>query len=199
MSAEATTEVLTTAQLTEKIYSQEIENLQKVADEAYDILVAKKENKRIPEDVFTHHFLNFFTGKGEVNPGRNVVAEWVGIAGSVTNAVDVYDKDHPEQTLFTVPPIMDTSNIQVSTARGKSLSELHLEHSIVKNSFPGAGSRFVQTTMVDKAKNIAGVHPDMTKSEQQWVAIHERYFGEQKQTQNQSTVEQDTGDLYEFD
>lgn len=185
-------------QLTEKFYTQEVENLQKVADESYDILVAKKTNPRIPEDVFKHHFLNYFTGHGKVEPSRNIIAEWVSVAGSVTNSVDVFDQTTKE-ILFTVPPIMDTSNIRTKKEGNKTMIELNLEHSIVKNSFPGAGARFVNTTMVEKAKSLVGGTLDTTKAEQQWIAIHDRYFGSGDVKTEKPNTSTDTGDLYEFD
>lgn len=185
--------------LTQRVHSALAIEMQSVADQAYDMLVAKAENPRIPEDVFRHHFLPFYSGQGDPDPKRNVIAEWVGVAGSPTIPVDVFDNETKE-VLFTVPPVIETTNLRLTNAAGKSLSELHREHSIQKSTFPGAGERFVATVVMEKARSIAGSAVSTANAQAQWGKIFDYYDinGPDGKPAGKDTIDTNTEDLYDF-
>lgn len=133
---------------------------------------------KISEDAFVYHFLPFFSGNyaAPVLQGRNVMAEWIGIAGSATSEVDVIGNDG--QIAFSVPAMFntDTIGLQQAAANGtKSLADIMYEYNAVKDSAPRMAMNHVNNQLAEK---YSSVHQDLTTTQTataRWIAIMARY------------------------
>lgn len=135
------------------------------------------QNSKLPEDVFKTHFVPFFKGEleHEANANRNVIAEWVSVAGSPMAQVDIIDNDG--KTMFTVPPIFDTAGFDVSSHKaGNSIKDIMTEYFQRKGSVPQAATAWLNATLIKKsddiAKNTEGTSLELS---QRWRDVLIRY------------------------
>uniref|UniRef100_A0AAU7PF67 Uncharacterized protein n=1 Tax=Burkholderia phage vB_BgluM-SURPRISE13 TaxID=3159457 RepID=A0AAU7PF67_9VIRU len=129
-------------------------------------------NSKFPEELFVEHFLPLFTG--EVQPTMQVnYTTWLEkVAGGEKVAVDIVDANG--NTLFTVPPLFDTSILEQSKPGGESMTLIERHYSRLKE-FDAAGSQQFLS------KKLSGLHIKAEPTEQLyanmrvWNAIFERY------------------------
>ena len=89
------------------IYTKNDLNIAKTMDFIHDSLVLKVENRKCLRSFFEVRYLPFFKGEVEFTEEDNYVQEWVTIAGSYGNRVDVMNPDG--SVAYVVPPLIDTS------------------------------------------------------------------------------------------
>ncbi len=131
--------------------------------------------KRLPEAVFVTYFLPRFAG--EVVPDdKPWIRDWVAIAGSAMAEVVIVDEANKE--LYAIPPIMDTSFINLApkdffspTLHGAVTQSLR----IAANT-PTAGQQHLDEALVKKIDDV--FDPTLNKrseNEQRWLSIFDRY------------------------
>lgn len=155
------------------VVNAQLKGIMEVVDGSFDALVANQPRARIPEPVFVHHFLPYFTGNGTGNPERNPMAEWIGVAGSATAQVDVINEGG--EVLFTVPPMMDSNIINLNQVGGRRLNDLIVDYQLHGEGLPGSAARFYATEIQKKLQQIAPGHADETQATKQWRQIFTRY------------------------
>ena len=157
----------------ETVVNGQLKAVMNVVDSSYDALVANEPHNKIPEPIFVAHFLPYFTGKKVEDPARNPMAEWIGVAGSATSKVDVIDD--AGEVLFTVPPMMDSTIINLNQTGGKRLNDLVTDYQLHRESLPGAAANFYNREFNNKLKQIVPGHVDETQASKQWRSIFDRY------------------------
>lgn len=129
---------------------------------------------RIPEDVFVHHFLKFFTGEETVKDNPEVISKWIGVAGTPMSEVEVMDVSG--ETIFTVPPLFDTSVINVTErSRSRSLGEITGQYNLMQNNIQKVADDFVGEALDNKANEILKPSDNYSDNVAKWVNIFERY------------------------
>ncbi len=165
---------MTTA--TEKIANLKREEISLQIGRAFDSLVVKKENAHLPEQVFQQYFLPFFAGEldNASLKGRDVVTDWISIAGTPMSEVDIVDDNG--QTLFAVPPIFDSNIIDhVNRKAGKSLNDIMTEYELRKTGVPAQANNFLNEALANKSQEIAGDTSHTAVVTQRWDTILMRY------------------------
>lgn len=160
--------------------------------EHHAAIVGVYQNAKIPEEVFRHHFLPHFSGKPDENPKRNVVAEWIGVAGTAMSRVDVTNEKG--ETLFTVPPIMDSNIIDLNKVGGKRLGDLLGEYNLHRlNGLRGADQRYMNNTIQPHLNSITTGESGADVAQSEWSKVFGYYgLGAGGKT-NESKKDEDDG------
>jgi len=174
-----------------------MKGIMEVVDNSFESLVVQHERKRLPEPVFRAHFLPHFTGQPNLDSASNPFTNWIAVAGSPTAMVDVINEGG--EVLFTVPPMMDSTIINLNQVGGKRLNDLIVELKLHGESIPGAADRFYNTTFQKKLATIAPGHVDDTDATKAWRKIFKHYgiegdgtdSGEEKQSNGSEDLEYD--------
>lgn len=182
--------------------SQLVEEARKRAAEsinsAHADLVLNHPNRQIPEEIFRVHFLDFFTTQEKLDPNRNYLAEWIGVAGTSVSKVDAIDP--AGNVLFTVPPVMDSSIMNLSNPGGKSLKDMMYEYKLHAEGLPGAADRYAKQVFGDKAAQLTPGHSDETVASNAWSKILDYYHITPLDKSGQALIKtQTTGDDLEYD
>lgn len=157
----------------EQLRQQKINEIQESMNFAHESLVTSQVKARLPENVFVAYFLPFFSGQA-VAPGRNVVAEWIGVAGTPMSEVDVVDVNN--QVLFTVPAIFNTNILEVANRKaGQSFADIYGEYDLRKAGVPIAANGFLVQNLNEKAVEILRYPVDSNSIASRWTNIMARY------------------------
>lgn len=192
MSTPENKEVEKAQQLMKEMNNQLQRETQDFINNSFNAIVGTHTNQRIPEPVFRHHFLPHFSGNVETPQGRNVLAEWVGVAGSPMAKVDVVDENN--NVLFTVPPVMDSSIINLNKVNGRSLSDLVGEYNLHKNHSPGRGITYLANNVQPKLQEIVPGHSDESQAVSEWSKVFNFYnLDNQAETSSDSKKEDSDG------
>lgn len=86
--------------------------------------ISEEKNRKVPEPVFREMFLPYFTGEVKMSSSEPAVAKWIGLVGSASLPTEVVNAKG--ETIFTVPPIYDTSRVNLTSHAkgGKSWSSI---------------------------------------------------------------------------
>lgn len=140
----------------------------------YEQLVASNPHGRLPEDIFVAVFLPYFSGQKPIGPDVNVFANWISIAGSPMNEVDIIDP--AQRVLFTVPALFDTNIFQIATRNpGNSFTDIMNEYGLRNDTLPVAANRFLYNSLDRKVDEIKQDSPQHMNSMQRWSVIFQRY------------------------
>lgn len=126
---------------------------------------------KIPEDVFIHHFLPFFSG--EAVDRNECMSRWLSVAGTPLSSVDVFD--HKGDVLFTVPPIYDTSVINVANNTGSSLLDIASSYNLKKNNIPAIAEKYAVDEMSKKTVSLIQESEQLSNNQKTWNNIFKRY------------------------
>lgn len=171
--------------------------VQEQTDDIFKSLVGDRENSKLPEDIFAGYFLPHFSGQQPISSNSQVLAEWIGIAGTPTSEVDVIDK--AGQTLFTVPSMFDTSAIDVTKRDvGNSISDIYAQFDLKSNNIPVVANRFLNAQLSKKLEDIDGHHSHNDVTER-WGKIFERYGIQPAKTSTTAEPKQDPSDDLVYD
>lgn len=119
--------------------------------EAHGILVENVEKTKIPEPIFVDHFLPFFSGE-HVDPRENRLSEWIAIAGSPMASVDVVDQNN--NTVVTIPPVMNSDVISVTSSKMKPISTTFMQYDLEKTISPTGSSITLHNSLVERASGV---------------------------------------------
>lgn len=148
----------------------------------YQTLVEESRGQ-IYENAFVEHFLPFFAGVKDVPPDRKIFDDWVALAGSVNSPLDVVDENG--KVLFTTPPPVDTSGIQVFRQKNdKSLLDIMTYFEMEKAGHPGAAAINRDRSLEERSKTLLTNASE--KNREEWSAICSRYQIQQTGDKNQT-------------
>jgi hypothetical protein len=174
--------------------------LQHAVDHSFNMLVGEDKSQllrnKIPESVFKHHFLGFFAGEEKPSKDNRVVTDWIAVAGSTTNEVDVFD-DRTHETLFTVPALLDTNMLDTVNRRpNHSLSDIMNMDRQLAGGLISVRQNFLHTSLQDRLGEL--VVGQSSRSKEQINGILKRYGKERsEQTTTTQTSSETPGSEFE--
>lgn len=145
-------------------------------DFAFESLVTNAQPTAIvPEDVFVHHFLPFFSGEKPMGKDSKVMENWVGISGTPTNEVTVVDKTG--KPLFKVPPVFDTHVLDVTKRNiGQSMADIYSGFAMRNNNLPVQANNFLMSALGQRMDGLVGEKEvKLSETQQRWQDIMVRY------------------------
>lgn len=141
--------------------------------EAHGILVENVEKTKIPEPIFVDHFLPFFSGK-HIDPKENRLSEWIAIAGSPMASVDVVDQNN--NTVVTVPPVMNSDVISVTSSKMKPISTTFLQYDLEKTISPTGSSIALHNALTERASGVISADTATQNSvKEAWDNVFKHY------------------------
>lgn len=147
--------------------------LKQQTDSIYDSLVGQRDNSQLPEEIFVGYFLPFFSGQRPITDNSQVVAEWISIAGTPMNEVDVISPSG--DTIFSVPSLFDTNMIDVvSREVGQSISDIYAQYDLKSNNIQSVANNFLNKELSKKLK-IIDSNVDHAETTHRWNDILTRY------------------------
>lgn len=142
-------------------------------DKSFDALLKIEEFNRskIPEDLFKGVFLALFANLEHQHP-QATIENWIGIAGSPFNAVDVVSNN---KVIFTVPPIFSKDVIKPQELnRGEPLSHVVAIAEKLSMRSPIEGQNYIDNKYASASRRIQGSVNRMAYANE-WNAILKRY------------------------
>ncbi len=129
---------------------------------------------KIPEDVFVGHFLKFFTGEETIKENPDIINKWIGVARTPMSEVDVTDNEG--NTLFTVPPLFDTSIINISErSRSDSLMAVYGQYGMLSNNIQKQADDYIVDALDKKSNTILKESDKYAENTERWKTIFNRY------------------------
>lgn len=142
----------------------------------FEELVVKPqaEKKQMPENVFKDYFYPYFSGERKLDENKNIMAEWVAIAGSPMAEVTVVDEKGQPQ--FDVPPIYDSSIIEtVKHNIGESFGEIYNQYNLHSKNLPVLGERYLANAFNNKIPKMIKGSEVVNVNAAKWKTIFDRY------------------------
>lgn len=161
-------------QRTLDISTRNLAELQEISNTLFDDLVTKVVNNKIPEEVFVHHFLPFFSGQKAITKNDTVMIDWISVSGSPLAEVDVFDAGG--EVLFTVPSLMNTNIVNPSRRdRDVGFAEIQAQYDLQNNNLPVVATKQLTDALDKKADVLMDTNLNLSNSEQRWKDIFTRY------------------------
>lgn len=159
---------------TDKMTDYAMQEAAKKMEFVFDALVTHAEpTAKIPEDVFVHHFLPYFSGEKPMTKENKVMENWVAISGTPTNEVAVMDKTGKE--LYRVPPVFDTNILDVTSRNlGESMSDIYAGFAMRKNNLPAIANKFLAGSLENRLSTLVDVS-EASPNQKRWNDIISRY------------------------
>jgi hypothetical protein len=152
------------------------EEMRKNLNRSYDSLIIQRTTVNLPEHVFRGYFLPYFSGNTNLPmyQGKDIIAEWIGIAGSPMGEVNVILPNG--QIAFTVPAMFDTNTLSVNGQARGGLKNILQEYEMRKAGVPAAANNFLMNSLYNESKQITSTPIDMNPATERWVKIF-KYYG----------------------
>ncbi len=134
------------------------------------------ERVKYPEPKFTHFFAPIFLGFQQPAQGQNVYSAWQSEVGSLHIEVDVVDV--AGNVLFTVPPLMDTSSINLQQAEVASptrFNQIKNNHDQEAQNFSEIATQRFYESLAQKLQNIFSFNKMNSSSLQKWLLVFQHY------------------------
>lgn len=161
--------------IAKKVVAAEFQELEREIDQAHDDLFSSeaKENATLPESIFVAAFLPMFSGKVKDDRKLNITTNWIGVAGSAMNPVDVIS-DQTGEKIYTVPPLMSSNFLhEPGSIRGKTFGRIFADAQLQAARLPALGQTVISEGGTSRLNQMnPEVPPDAAK---QWSAILKRY------------------------
>lgn len=165
-----------------------------IADEL--LIHASNDVPKLPENIFVAHYLPLFSGEQSLVGNSDLIDTWLGIAGSRTGEVAIIDQKGQE--LFRVPPIMDTSHINVvDRDEGKSFADITAMSMLYSQNIVSQGEQYLNQNVNEKIGTLVGPPKDQNK--ERWDAIMRRYNKLPASTKTTTVDQTEQDDLIEYD
>ena len=154
-----------------------IKETQDIRDRVFNelVILPSQDRKQLPEEIFVREFLPYFRGEPVPEGRPNMMATWIGIAGSATAEVTIMDEKG--QPLFNIPPVLDTTFL--SAKRSDNVLEHYdriVDHSnLIANNLPQEATVFLENALTNKINGMVVDRPSMNM-QSRWEAIFKRYY-----------------------
>lgn len=130
---------------------------------------------KYPEEKFKKYFAPFFLGIFEPPQGENIQALWAQETGSLQNEVEVVDRQG--NTLFVVPPMLNTNTIDLASTTASGL-----RFSAINQIFEEDSRNFPEKARLEYFQNLSSklsvihnsIHKDTSHIEL-WIKIFKFY------------------------
>lgn len=122
-------------------------------DSLYEEIIENSPKATIPEIVFAQHYVPllaaYVTGNGDKK--SSVLAEWVSIAGTPYNEVDIVDKDGT--VIETIPAIM-AKPVSGAPLNKMSVMDITAEFEKRSNAVPELGVKYLEANLKQIGDNV---------------------------------------------
>lgn len=152
----------------DKVKQSIFNDLSKGQDLIFNGLVTNNPVNRLPEPIFASYFLPGFLGS---NPNQGWMLEWIGIAGSPSAEVSVFDPA-TQQELFRVPPVLSSRNILLPSEQG-GLNDIFKRHEMMGSTLGASGANYLFNALEKKSAQAVASYQNDT--DVRWSAILARY------------------------
>lgn len=145
-------------------------------DEHFSALVIAPANDlvQLPETVFKQSFLPYFCGEKSIDDGSNILATWIGIAGSPMKEVLVVND--AGQPLFRVPPMSDTGIIDpTNIKKGRPFREILTLYGLKMHQTPMAAENYLASELPNRLEALRANSVTFSDNETRWHEIFARY------------------------
>lgn len=140
----------------------------------------------LPEHHFIETFLPYFCGEKSISDAPEIMQLWNGIAGSPAKEVLIIDNNG--KPLFRVPPMNDTSVIDVeNTKGGMGFHRIVKEWMKLNAMLPAYGKSFLNTHLTPRLAALVAESTVLNENEKRWLEIFARY---DKMTEKQKETAQ---------
>lgn len=171
-----------------------VDEAAKTIDNVYDILVVKTPNNKLPERIFASTFAPYFVGDKNLSEDQTIVTTWISIAGHPANKVDIIDD--AGNTVVTVPPLFDTSNIDATGGKQSKFADMAYNYEMRSATIPQAGDAYLNNALNKSASEIVKAPSTTEEYRKMWDAIYNRYHkGEKSDIKEIKKEEFDDGEL----
>lgn len=157
------------------IENNTLAELKAFGENSYQAIVADGSKNVISEEAFKQSFLPYFSGNVGAVGNRNVITEWISVAGTAMSEVDVINDKR--EVLFTVPALFDSNVIDLTKrVTGSSIGEIVEDYNLRKDATPYAAKNIVNDSLDRKLKEITtDTAPIRQTTAERWIAIMGRY------------------------
>lgn len=161
--------------------------------QSFKSLVTDTPVAKLPEDIFTRHFLPYFSGQKTPTSAEPVFAEWVSVAGNPMSPVDIINQK--DEVLFRVPALFDTG--MVTQLQGRTMREIFKQYELYNNNLPQVANNFLTKALTAKSEGYTPV--PLTKAQEEWNNILSRYNMGEKSNESKTSGSNDADDdlIYE--
>jgi len=150
-----------------QILNKQIEDAQEQFAELDKRLV-----RSIPENMFVHHFLPFFSGETTEN-AQEAMTNWITIAGSPMHPVNIVNQQG--QVVAQVPPI-NNNNALDPTGKDTNMAYAMKEAKSLSGLSPIAGQELILGKLSEKLDNMtAGLDQKQTGMQERWNDLLKHY------------------------
>lgn len=161
---------------------------------AFNSLFQKEVRPRLPENIFANVFLPYFINSKPVDDNSDVLVNWIAIAGTPTNKVDIIDQNN--NVLFTVPPLID-SDLMSAKIRGPNFNDIIRAGRQESSRLPGLGDDFVVSVGTARIKALERSH--VSNYAKEWDVIRKYYkLDGGTTTTTASAIEKKIDDEYDY-
>lgn len=157
------------------IENNTLSELKAFGDSSYQAIVADGTKAVISEEAFKQSFLPYFSGNVAAVGNRNVITEWISVAGTAMSEVDVINSKN--EVLFTVPALFDSNVIDLTKrVTGSSIADIVEDYNLRKDATPHAATKIVNASLDNRLKEIIADGASIRKTTaERWIAIMGRY------------------------
>ena len=117
---------------------------------------------------------NDFSGQKSINDNKEIVSQWVQVAGAPGAEVDVIDQSG--EKLFTVPPVFDSSIIETLKRKlGESFNDIYTLYNLHNNNSPVIGEKVLADAFENRMNTMFKPSDTLTNNQKRWDIIFDRY------------------------
>lgn len=163
---------------------------------AFEALVVepRKQHAVLPEPIFKEAFLPYFSGQKSIAENKEVISQWLQIAGSPSGEVDVIDQAGNVQ--FTVPAAFDLTIIETTHRQlGESMSDIYNLSQLHSNNSPRLGERVLADAFRSKIPNVIKPSEILTENQVRWGKIFEQYGLNKSNAQDKAKTSEGDSDI----
>ena len=175
--------------LVKEIQRKKTEELRTVMDDIYQQVASPDVVRgKLPESIFVEQFLPRFIGEIPISATDLTFKFWLSISGGPGNPVDILDTEG--NVLFTVPPLLDTSMLDIEGGE-ISLAAMLSQYDAYASRGLYEGDRYLQSVLGNRIQeSIQNGELDNVNS---WASILTRYGKLEQMNNNVTTTVYDDG------
>jgi len=133
----------------------------------------KRNVRSIPENMFVHHFLPFFSGETTEN-AQESINNWITIAGSPMHPVNIVNSQG--QVVAQVPPINNNAILDPASDKEINMAYAMKEAKSLSGLSPTAGQNLIIGKLSEKLDTLtAHVSDKQTEMQDRWNDLLKHY------------------------
>ncbi len=158
----------------------------------------KLDVRSVPENIFVHHFLPFFSGEVKENR-QELLSNWLTIAGKAVNPVNIVDTSG--KVVAQVPAIQNNEALDPSARQSEvGIGYVLKESNALSNISRVAGNNLLTSHLGNKLGAMTSHLEESNKAhEQKWNDLLKHYGKKPLNYKESDKVNSDEGDIFGFE